>query len=63
MEPIHPLITDYKALILGFDAPGFAKMSEPSSERKYTKIYRRLSMKLRVQTAHARGRFLHSALC
>jgi hypothetical protein len=53
MEQIHPLVAEYKATILGFDPPAFAKMNELGSERKYTKIYRRLSHKL--LQAHLRG--------
>lgn len=53
MELVHPLVADYKKTILGFDAPAFAKMNEPGSERKYTKVYRRLSNRL-IQS-HLRG--------
>jgi hypothetical protein len=42
MEPTYPPAADYKAVILAFDAPAFAKMNEPSTARKYTKSVGRL---------------------
>jgi len=54
MGQIHPLVAEYLATILGFNAPAFAKMNEPGSERKYTKIYQRLSDILR-HLAERRG--------
>jgi hypothetical protein len=53
MEKEHPLVYEYHRVILGFDPPAFAKMNERGSERKYTKIYRRLSYRL-IQS-HLRG--------
>jgi hypothetical protein len=38
MEPTHPLVADYKAIILAFDALAFAKMNEPGSNRSIPKI-------------------------
>jgi len=53
MEPTYPLVADYTAEMLAFDASAFAKMNEPGSERKYTKNYRRLTNRL-IQS-HLRG--------
>jgi hypothetical protein len=53
MEKLHPLVVEYHNTILGFDAPAYAKMNGSDAERKYTKIYRRLSPLL-IQ-AHLRG--------
>jgi hypothetical protein len=46
MEKVHPLVRAYYETFLGFNAPVFAKMNGPSAERKYPKIYRRLSYRL-----------------
>lgn len=53
MEQIHPLVTLYQQVILGFEPLAYAKMNERGAPHKYTKIYRRLTPT--VLRAHLRG--------
>jgi hypothetical protein len=53
MENVHPLVIEYHKTVLDFQPPAFAKMNEPGAQRKYTKIYRRLSYPL--LQSHLRG--------
>jgi hypothetical protein len=53
MEKVHPLVAEYHKAILDFWPPAFAKMNDLGNERKYTKIYLRLSYRL-IQS-HLRG--------
>src|SRR5262245_1169282 len=53
MENVHPLAIEYHKTVLDFQPPAFAKMNEPGAQRKYTKIYRRLSYPL--LQSHLRG--------
>jgi hypothetical protein len=53
MSERHPLATAFLAYVLGFEPEAYARMNPHGHERKYTKVYRRLTPHLLAQ--HLQG--------